>query len=109
MQAKIAHQIFSQPAEPHPDLPGSGRGGIPQKSASCWGHACSNALRPNTRVSNIARADSRRIHADHEGSRQDIFGCREMFYSPKRRDSHADGRSPVQFEQQYFKRLETVY
>jgi len=51
----------------------------------------------------------RRIYADREEARRDVFDYIEMFYNPKRRHSYADGLSPVQFEQQYFKRLESVY
>ncbi len=51
----------------------------------------------------------RRIYADREEARRDVFDYIEMFYNPKRRHSHADGLSPVQFEQQYFNRLESVY
>ncbi|WP_288393233.1 IS3 family transposase, partial [uncultured Herbaspirillum sp.] len=32
----------------------------------------------------------------------------EMFYNPKRRHSYNGNVSPVQFEQQYFNRLESV-
>ena len=60
----------------------------------------------------------RRIYADREETRRDVFDYIEMFYAPqevplgdnpKRRHSYADGLSPVQFEQQYFQRLESVY
>jgi len=51
----------------------------------------------------------RRIYVDREEARRDVFDYIEMFYNPKRRHSYADGLSPVQFEQQYFKRLESVY
>ena len=51
----------------------------------------------------------RRIYADREEARRDVFDYIEMFYNPKRRHSYADGLSPVQFEQQYFQRLESVY
>jgi len=51
----------------------------------------------------------RRIYADREEARRDVFDYIEMFYNPKRRHSHADGISPVKFEQQYFNRLESVY
>ncbi len=50
----------------------------------------------------------RRIYADREEARRDVFDYIEMFYNPKRRHSYADGLSPVQFEQQYFNRLESV-
>ena len=50
----------------------------------------------------------RRIYTDREEARRDVFDYIEMFYNPKRRHSYADGLSPVQFEQQYFNRLESV-
>lgn len=51
----------------------------------------------------------RRIYADREEARRDVFDYIEMFYNPKRCHSYVDGLSPVQFEQQYFKRLGCVY
>jgi putative transposase len=50
----------------------------------------------------------RRIYADREEARRDVFDYIEMFYNPKRRHGYAGRRSPVQFEQQYFNRLGTV-
>jgi putative transposase len=51
----------------------------------------------------------RRIYDDREEARRDVFDYIEIFYNPKRRHSYADGLSPVQFEQRYFNRLESVY
>lgn len=51
----------------------------------------------------------RKIYADREEARRDVFDYIEMFYNPRRRHGHANRQSPVQFEQQYFNRLETVY
>jgi putative transposase len=51
----------------------------------------------------------RRIYTDREEARRDVFDYIEMFYNPKRSHSHADGLSPVQFEQQYINRLGSVY
>lgn len=50
----------------------------------------------------------RRIYADREEARRDVFDYIEMFYNPKRRHSYTDGVSPVQFEQQHFNRLGCV-
>ena len=44
----------------------------------------------------------RRIYADREEARRDVFDYIEMFYNPKRRHSYADGLSPVQVEQQSY-------
>ena len=51
----------------------------------------------------------RRIYADREEARRDVFDYIEMFYNPKRRHSYANDVSPVQYEKQYFNRLESVY
>ena len=50
----------------------------------------------------------RRTYSTRDEARQDVFDYIEMFYNPKRRHSHAGGRSPVQFEKQYFNRLDSV-
>ena len=51
----------------------------------------------------------RKIYLDREEARRDVFDYIELFYNPKRRHSYANGLSPVEFENQYFKRLESVY
>lgn len=50
----------------------------------------------------------RRIYADRNEARSDVFDYIEMFYNPKRRHSVSGNVSPVQFEQQYFNRLKSV-
>ncbi len=35
--------------------------------------------------------------------------CIEFFYNPKRHHGYAGGLAPVEFENQYFKRLKSVY
>ena len=50
----------------------------------------------------------RRIYTDRNEARADIFNYIEMFYNSNRRHSSSGNVSPVQFEQQYFKRLESV-
>jgi len=50
----------------------------------------------------------RRIYADRNEAQSDVFDYIEMFYNPKRRHSCSGNVSPVQFEQQYFNRLESV-
>ncbi len=39
--------------------------------------------------------------------RSDIFDFIELFYNSKRRHSHVGGVSPVQFEADYFKRVQS--
>jgi putative transposase len=49
-----------------------------------------------------------KIYLTREEARSDIFNYIEMFYNSKRRHGHANGVSPVQFDQQYFNRLNCV-
>ena len=51
----------------------------------------------------------RKVYPDREEARRDLFDYIEMFYNPKRRHGYANDVSPVQFEQQYFNRLGSVY
>ena len=51
----------------------------------------------------------RKIYADREAARRDIFDYIELFYNTKRHHGYADGVAPVEFENQYFNRLESVY
>ncbi len=50
-----------------------------------------------------------KTYVDREEARRDVFDYIELFYNPKRRHGHANDVSPVQFEKQYFNRLESVY
>jgi len=50
----------------------------------------------------------RKTYTTREEARQDVFDYIEMFYNPKRRHSHANDLSPVEFEKQYFLRLRSV-
>ena len=51
----------------------------------------------------------RKIYADREAARRDIFDYIELFYNSKRRHGYADGVAPVEFEKQYLNRLDSVY
>lgn len=51
----------------------------------------------------------RKTYLDREEARRDVFNYIEMFYNPKRRHSHANDVSPVEFENQYFNRLRSVW
>lgn len=50
----------------------------------------------------------RKIYLNREEARRDVFDYIEMFYNPKRRHGYANRRSLVEFEKQYFNRLESV-
>ena len=51
----------------------------------------------------------RKIYINREEAKQDIFNYIEMFYNPVRQHGYNQGLSPVQFEQHYFDRLQSVY
>lgn len=50
----------------------------------------------------------RKTYLDREEARRDVFNYIEMFYNPKRRHGYANDVSPVEFENQYFNRLQSV-
>jgi putative transposase len=50
----------------------------------------------------------RRIYANREQARRDVFDYIEMFYNPMRRHGYNNGLSPVEFEKRYFNQLECV-
>jgi putative transposase len=50
----------------------------------------------------------RKIYADLEEARQDIFDYIELFYNPVRRHGYINRLSPVNYEKQYFERLSSV-
>jgi len=50
----------------------------------------------------------RKIYIDRDEARRHVFNYIEMFCNPKRRHSYAGNVSPVEFENQYFNRLQSV-
>jgi putative transposase len=50
----------------------------------------------------------RRIYANRDQARSDVFDYIEMFYNSKRRHGHANDLSPVEYEKQYFLKLGAV-
>ena len=50
----------------------------------------------------------RKIYLTRNLAKQDVFDYIEMFYNPKRRHIVSAGMSPVEYEKQYFERLESV-
>jgi putative transposase len=51
----------------------------------------------------------RKIYTDRKEARRDTFDYIELFCNPKRRHGHADAVSPVEFENQFFTRQQSVY
>ena len=54
------------------------------------------------------RVTQRKIYATRKDAKAEIFNFIEIFYNPVKRHSHSGGISPVQFEEDYFSRLESV-
>ena len=50
----------------------------------------------------------RRIYTDRHQARADVFNYIEMYYNPKRRHGNNHRLSPVKFEEEFTKRLESV-
>lgn len=50
----------------------------------------------------------RRIYTTREEARSDVFDYIEMFYNTRRRHGSSNQLSPVEYERQYLKRLESV-
>ena len=50
----------------------------------------------------------RKTYLDRDEARRDVFNYIEMFYNPKRRHGYANDVSPLEFENQYFNRLQSV-
>lgn len=50
----------------------------------------------------------RKIYLNREQAKQDIFDYIEMFYNPKRRHGNNNDVSPIEFEKNYFMKLESI-
>lgn len=50
----------------------------------------------------------RRVNRDREEARRNIFDYIEMFYNSKRRHSHSNRLTPIDYEKQYEERLTNV-
>jgi putative transposase len=50
----------------------------------------------------------RKTYLDREEARRDVLNYIEIFYNPQRRHGYTNSVSPVEFENQYFNRLQSV-
>ena len=50
----------------------------------------------------------RRIYRTRDEAKRDVFDYIELFYNPKRRHGYNGNLSPIEFERNYFKQLESV-
>ena len=51
----------------------------------------------------------KKIYGTREEARSDIFDYIEMFYNSKRRHGSSDQMPPTEFENQYYRRLRSIY
>ena len=77
-------------------------------SMSRCGNCHDNAVAESFFATFKKRVTQRKIYATRKDAKGEIFNFIEMFYNPVKRHSHTGGISPVQFEEDYFSRLESV-
>ena len=77
-------------------------------SMSRCGNCHDNAVAESFFATFKKRVTQRKIYATRKDAKAEIFNFIEMFYNPVKRHSHTGGISPVQFEEDYFSRLESV-
>ncbi len=68
------------------------------RKGNCWDNACAESF-----FGLLEREPIRRkIYANREDGKADIFNYIELFYNPVRRHGYNDGLSPAEFEKNYF-------
>ena len=77
-------------------------------SMSRKGNCHDNAVAESFFATFKKRVTQRKIYATRAEAKSEIFNFIEMFYNPVKRHSHNNGVSPVQFENEYFQRLQSV-
>ncbi len=79
-----------------------------EPSMSRRGNFHDNAVAESFFATFKKRVTQRKIYSTRDDAKTEIFNFIEMFYNPVKRHSHTGGVSPVQFEKDYFSRLESV-
>lgn len=77
-------------------------------SMSRRGNCHDNAVAESFFATFKKRVTQRKIYSTRDDAKTEIFNFIEMFYNPVKRHSHTGGVSPVQFEKDYFSRLEEL-
>ena len=77
-------------------------------SMSRRGNCHDNAVAESFFATFKKRVTQRKIYATRAEAKTEIFNFIEMFYNPIKRHSHNNGLSPVQYENEYFLRLQSV-
>jgi len=74
------------------------------RRGNCHDNACAESFFQLLKRERIKR----RIYSTRQEAQSDIFDYIELFYNPKRRHGNNGQLSPMEFEQRYFKGLESV-
>ena len=77
-------------------------------SMSRRGNCHDNAVAESFFATFKKRVTQRKIYSTRSDAKTEIFNFIEMFYNPIKRHSYTGGISPVQFEEDYFSKLESV-
>lgn len=79
-----------------------------EPSMSRRGNCHDNAVAESFFATFKKRVTQKKIYATRTEAKTEIFNFIEMFYNPIKRHSHTGGVSPVQFENDYFQKLQSV-
>lgn len=74
------------------------------RKGNCWDNAVAESFFGNLKKEKIRK----HIFKTRDEARQAVFHYIEMFYNPKRRHTHNGRLSPLDYERQYFRQLESV-
>ena len=74
------------------------------RRGNCQDNAVAESFFSNLKKEQIRR----RIYQTREAARQDVFHYIEIIYNPKCRHTSNNRLSPIEYEQQYFRRIESV-
>jgi putative transposase len=74
------------------------------RRGNCHDNAVAESFFSNLKKEQIRR----KIYQTREAARQDVFHYIEMIYNPKRRHTSNNRLSPIEYERQYFRQIESV-
>lgn len=79
-----------------------------EPSMSRRGNCHDNAVAESFFATFKKRVTQKKIYATRAEAKTEIFNFIEMFYNPIKRHTHTGGVSPVQYENDYFQKLQSV-
>ena len=74
------------------------------RRGNCHDNAVAESFFSNLKKEQIRR----KIYQTREAARQDVFHYIEMIYNPKRRHTSNNRVSPIEYERQYFRQIDSV-